>query len=147
MRILWAGKICWATCVHPYSPNIRLQNKKLSSQCFQKISRTLQNLKIFRKRAGDCVQLLGATNCLKRPCPLKTENQGFYDVFKGHRKRKMTWNGLMFFLRQSYLKKFKPKVFHHTRSGVKWSNNAFLPIPHTWTFEWSAKWLQNNLLI
>ena len=39
--VLWAGKICWVTCFHLYSPNIRLQKEKNSRQHFQKVSRTL----------------------------------------------------------------------------------------------------------
>ena len=26
--VLWAGKICWVTCFHHYSPKIRLQKGK-----------------------------------------------------------------------------------------------------------------------
>ena len=28
--VLWAWKICWTACFHPYSPNIRLRKDKFS---------------------------------------------------------------------------------------------------------------------
>ena len=37
--VQWARKICWATCFHPDSPNIRLD--QFSQQLFKKLSRTL----------------------------------------------------------------------------------------------------------
>ena len=39
--ILSAGKICWATCFHLYSPNIKFQNDTFSRQYFKKVGRTL----------------------------------------------------------------------------------------------------------
>ena len=32
----WAGTICWATCFHPYSPNVRLRKDNFSRQHFKK---------------------------------------------------------------------------------------------------------------
>ena len=39
--VLWAGKVCWATHFHLYSPKTRLWKEKFSRQPFKNISRTL----------------------------------------------------------------------------------------------------------
>ena len=37
---------------------------------FKNLGKIVQNLKVFWKRAGDCMQLLEAMNCYNRPCYL-----------------------------------------------------------------------------
>ena len=39
--VLWAWKICWITCFHPYSPNMKLPKNIFSRWLFKMISRTL----------------------------------------------------------------------------------------------------------
>ena len=39
--VLWARKICWPICFHPYSDKLRLRKDEFSRQQFRKISQTL----------------------------------------------------------------------------------------------------------
>ena len=42
--------------------------KNGGGKIFENLSKNVQNLKIFWKRAGDCMQLSHEINCYKRPC-------------------------------------------------------------------------------
>ena len=55
---LWAGKVCWATHFHLYSPKTRLRKDDFSRQPFRKISRTLNHLTywvLWLSELGNCI--------------------------------------------------------------------------------------------